>query len=452
MADRVLRSRGLRRNGLVYVLDKEDKVRELMNTMSLQFRNIQDAMARGGVHGEGGRPDPATYFELQQQVNALDEEDRRPIPDPARNRPDDPNAERGRELARQRHEQAAHQRHQVRLNLVDRMSQLQLAFAKTQSDYNSLGTFFVSERNALLRGQADLNAPFGQIQKDYEDLKKDPEVTAALLALNPRFRRLLALGPIENYKANLQGMAAGVLAEKGFQRKKGGGLILGADADLQAARSLVKTTRMDLAVALHRSQGLRDEAAARRKREADLAARESGEWPPTSSPRPSRKRPNSPKNSIALHADLAKLREEQADGEKALKDMAQDLGAKRESFVESVEILGKAVDASRQKREEVGGDREVAVALNHLKDKIGSLAEVRPARQPQSDPDLEDARKAIQVGEIALVPDRTALWVTATVNGVPGLKLVLDPSVEAVRSPSDSPRRSGSSRPRTKRP
>ena len=74
----------------------------------------------------------------------------------------------------------------------------------------------------------------------------------------------------------------------------------------------------------------------------------------------------------------------------------------------------------------------MAEALKSLKGKIVRTP-VRPVRHPKLYPDLEDAKKAIQVEEVALVPDRTVLWVTATVNGVPGLKLVLDPSVEAVR-------------------
>ena len=75
-----------------------------------------------------------------------------------------------------------------------------------------------------------------------------------------------------------------------------------------------------------------------------------------------------------LRADLAKLREEQADGEKALKDVV----AKRESFVESVEILGKAVDESRRKREEVGSDSEVKKAMDQVKDKLRRAPKVRP--------------------------------------------------------------------------
>ena len=443
-ADRVLRSRGLRQKGLVYVLDKEDKVQELMNDMVIKFRNVQDAMARMRVLETEGNRIRANFFELQQQKQAIDDADVRPIPDPTPNRPADPNAnqaermraqqqqEQERERARQRHREEAHHRQLLRSTLVDAMTRLQLAFTNTESEYNRLGTFVVSERNDLSRGQADLNALFGQIQKDYEDLRNDPEVKDALKTLNRDTRRPLALGPIENYKANVQRMAAGLLAEKGFQRKQGGGLILGADADLQAARSLVKSTRMDLAVALHRSQGLQDGIASRRKREADLAAREAR----TAAALVDAAEPEKATLTAELdrvRADLAKLREEQADGEKSLKEVTQGVAAKRESFVESVGLLEKAVDASRQKREEVGGDREVEAALKRFKSKITLTLKGNSARRPKSDPDLEEAKKVIQVEEVALVPDRTAPWVTATVNGVQGLRLVLDPSVEAVR-------------------
>ena len=278
-ADRVLRSKGLRRNNLVYVLDKEDKVRELVNNMSIQFRNIQGALARMAVM-EKEVPDPGRPSSTSSSRNRPSTKRTRGLSQtPGRTGPAirmqiRPSACSLRERARQREQEIAHHRNQVRLNLANQINQLQLTFAKAQSDYNSLGTSVMSERNALCAARLTSMALIGQIQKDYEDLRNDREVRAALSTLNRDSRRPIALGPIENYKANVQKMAAGVLAEKGFQRKRGGGLVLGADADLQMARSLVKSTRMDLAVALYRSQGLKSEAASRMKREADLAARE----------------------------------------------------------------------------------------------------------------------------------------------------------------------------------
>lgn len=436
-ADRVLRSRGLRRNGLVYVLDKEDNVQNLRKRMAVTEREVWRAKAQMAVREKELAQIQATLSNLRQRQRALIDADAMPVPAPAPDKLADPNAtqadrtsaQQQREQAGQQQQEAPYDRRQERLFRESRIDQLQSTLVQTQFDYNRLCMFIMTKQDALSRGQADLDMLIGQIRKDYQDLWDDREVRAALSTVNRYSSRTHALGPIEKYQANVQRMAAEVLVAGGYIMIKNGVLVLGADADRQKAKSLEKSIRMELAVTLSRYQGLQGEAVLRMKREADLAAQEAR----TAADLVAATGPGKPKLAAQfdrLRADHVKFREGQADGVKVLKEVAREVATKRGGFVESVGILGKAVDASNQKRKEVGGNIDMTKALIIYKDGAGRRIKLLP---PSFDPDLEKARKAIRVEEVTLVPDRTVLWVAATVNGVQGLKLVLDPSVETVR-------------------
>ena len=315
-------------------------------------------------------------------------------------------------------------RRQMAYALEVQISQFQSGLMQTQVSYNRLGGFVMSRQSTLRQGQLELERMARDARQSYQELGQDSQVMNALTTLNRGSAQKYALGPIDDYAANVRRWAGAVLGHAGFQGDRRGGLGLKADADLKTATNLLKTVRADLAKALARQLELRHEAEFRSTKIAAVSALLAGSPAPAST----KARPAAAQLERA-RADLARLRKEEAEGEKKIKAADHDVSTTRETFVQARDILQMAFDASQKKRQEVQGNKDLDGALDALKKK-----RFRPKdRQPAPPAELVNAQKAIQQEEIALVVDRTASWVTVTVNGKPDLKFVFDPTADTVR-------------------
>src|SRR5206468_686814 len=130
------------------------------------------------------------------------------------------------------------------------ISRLQMSLIQAQNTYDRLGMFVLSRQAQLNQGQLTLARLVGQIRKQYQDLGDDTSVKTALTALNQDSPRKYALGPLEDYQANVMKWARGVLEKEGFKIDRRGRLKLTADEELQSAVTLYKTVRMELATTL----------------------------------------------------------------------------------------------------------------------------------------------------------------------------------------------------------
>jgi len=414
-ADRLLRDRGLRRVGPVYVLEREEEVRTLADALALTAREADDVLSQMRVREASAAQTRATIDNLVGQHDALIRANAvaAVVGNSIAEKPGDSASKATADQQRADLAAGIAARNVQILALEAQIRQFQSALLLEQFEYNRLTVLMTTKQSDFRHGQAALSRLAEEVRRNYAALSEDTVVKAALADLNKDSDVRYALGPREDYRANLQKMAAGVLKSKGFQPRRGGGLILGTDANLKTTVYWVETLQRDLSTLLARQQTLRRESELRTRRIAELEAQ---------SPRPA--------------AEIVRLRQEEADAASALKDVTADVAVKREGFVESVQTLRKAIDASRKKHEEVSADDEVGRALVDLRRKHGrpsSSAGVSKKGQPREVKLLEDAEKSIRAEEIPLTPDRIAPWVVATVNDVAGRRFVVDLSVDTVR-------------------
>jgi chromosome segregation ATPase len=419
----VLQSKGLRRAGLVYVLQREDELKQLARELEAITREWNQVVAQMRLQYEFFQRNQTLLGSLEQQrLNAMVANDANPVTFPAKT---STQAEANAAAAARAE---LSNRANYLANLANQIEQLRGTLFRTQVEYQNLRAAAASREADYYRGEAQLNGLAAELRKRYKELGDDSDVKVALEILNKDSERRYALGPREDYAANVKAMALAVLQAKGFQAVKGGGGVeLGADVDLQTAVFYVESSRNELLQALKKQKSWKDAAAFRRK---TAAASWKQEQKLESEERDAATAVDAKAKGAelqSLRGRIARLRQEEHEAEKARKEIAADLAEKRARFVACAGLLRKAIEVSHEGHEEVDRSAEVKRALADLKK--------RPKKKPKAHDQvlLEEVEAAIRTEKVPLIPDRNAQLLSVTVNSAPGRKMVVDPNAEVVR-------------------
>jgi predicted aspartyl protease len=423
--DDVLKSKGLKRFGLVYVLDDEERVKEklaALETLRGSWEEIQNQMS---LIEQSAAEKRAIFANLDQQrtlvltmpvggpmfPNLNPTQNSGPGPGGAKQAmaPGPPNPVAQAQAVAVRDSQAAY--------LTSQMSRLWIEVLQAQTAYNNLGLQMSLKQLDFDRGQAALAREVAEMNRRYAALAVDPEVVTALTEINKTATRKVTLGPLDDYAKNLARIASELLRLKGLKASaKGAVWSLGADSDVKSLAHYTETFQHDLALALGRLNAREHALAAARRELASLHQRQ--------------ERPGAQVND--LNAQIKKAEAIEAEIVKGLDELAAEVAAKRGVYVQSVKTFRKAFDEAQKKRQAISGDAEIQTAIANLK----KLANKKTAIRPVADPlrrYLEEVEKTIQTVEVPLEIDKSVLWVVAGLNGQAGKPLVVDPGVATVR-------------------
>jgi hypothetical protein len=281
---------------------------------------------------------------------------------------------------------------------------------RIQVNYNALGQLALTRLSEFRRNRAALAEMVSALRKRYAELGQDPEVTRALIALNHDSNLRIVLGPLEDYEANLQKLAGDVLKAKGFLTTNEGDFILGEDQDTNSLAGAAREFHDGLGRALARQLERQHEVNAKR---------------------------------IELRKATDKTREKAAQflasHQQELVWATLEVASDRQAFVQCVDNLGKAIVKSKQKRGEIGNEVDVKEAIRVLigvKPAAKGKAKGKKVQTPNLDP-IErlfvTCSALIKTEPIVMEADRTAPRVSATINSVAGVRLVVEPSEPMVR-------------------
>ncbi|MFO0907467.1 MAG: aspartyl protease family protein [Isosphaeraceae bacterium] len=460
-ADRALRRQGLRRDGLVYVLDQEDEIDRLQTSLQLAANEMQAMTARmSQLVNQAGQIDlllvggqrelENAYAAAQFAAGQADLELQ--IARTAASTPSGSTSKTGtgtggststdtsttttRTITPERQMillQEAEMRRQRIAYLETQVYQLQSQRLQLGMEYDRLNTGLMFKQAELDRGSLSITALADQIARRYDDLAAEPGVKEALRTLNQGVRKPYALGPRKDYKANVRAMAAELLEARRFVVEKGGKVVqLRAGKEEATLAYLARRFVDDLRKAQQRQADHVRAARSHESRIASLVAREarlSADLARAVSP----SRDALVAELASVRKDLDRYRKDLAASDEARKALTRDLAEKREGFVQVVDALKKAGEIKQADEEATRGDAEVQAAIQKFKP---SRKPTRSGSAPAGNkpvPPAELYARALHRVEVRLNPDKVALWVTATVNGQSGRRLVVDPTIESVR-------------------
>jgi len=293
-------------------------------------------------------------------------------------------------------------------------------------------SFYADKIASKLQGnEILLNVEYNELKKQYDELLKDPVVTAALEELNKNPGPRVVVGSEEDYWVNVQKMHEGLLIRRGlFPTRDRRGRGLEAVEDRSVKELWVRTEASDKALqkALKTQKQERIEEISRQKHLA--------EWPRTLADL-NRKidMARTPVEKLGLTRKLKtekdlieKDQQMENQAEETRKKRSQEVAVKRKAFVENVAALDKAVDASRKRSEDLANNSNVQQASKALNRPIVS------AISKDLDKHLVAAKKRIKTEQIKLDPDKAIFWVDVILNeNKEPTKMVIDPGVDVIR-------------------
>jgi predicted aspartyl protease len=422
--DEVLKSKGLQRFGLVYVLDDEARVKEKLaklETLRAAWEEIQNQM---GLLEQSAVQKRAMFAKLDQErtavltmpvVNPM-------LPNPIAN----PNFNPGPGLAKQAPnpgrldpiaQTEATLRNSQAAFLTTQMSRLWSEVMQAQNLYSNLALQASSRQFEFDRGQAAVASQAAEMNRRYAALAVDPEVVNALTEINKTVPRKVTLGPLEDYTTNLARIASELLRLKGLKASsKGGAWSLAADSDVKSLAHYTETFQHDLALALGRLNA-KEHALAAARRELEYLHQRQG-------------RPGGRPGD--LKASISKAQAMEAEIAREFDALAEEVAAKRGVYVQSVLTFRKVFDDAQKKHQAISADADIQTAIADLKRLANKKTAIRPAADPLRKY-VEEVEKTIQTVEVPLEIDKSVLWVVAGLNGQAGKPFVVDPGVATVR-------------------
>ncbi|MGE3822333.1 MAG: hypothetical protein AB7I30_23210 [Isosphaeraceae bacterium] len=228
------------------------------------------------------------------------------------------------------------------------------------------------------RGRASLRRAIERLDRAYQALKADPDVPAALGVLTRAENRPIRLGPLSDYRKTLERLEAGIASTRILTTAKGG-----TAPDYGVAANLVQGARLNLRLALGRLE----------------------EWERLAASKPSSVDP---------------------EGREALR---REVTRRRDRFARSVALLRRAYDAYKPPPA-IDVTTVVPIPEPREKGRIRALVEGHRAKLRAAF--VAEAERALQTARVPLVQDKGASWVDVTVNGVPDLRMRVDPRASEV--------------------
>jgi clan AA aspartic protease (TIGR02281 family) len=428
--EEVLKKKGLRRSGHVYVLAAEDGVKRLDAKLALTFADwqrttarlaqlanevgeLQQHVARLGQEHARRAAEVQTYLEKHAQKPAQQAAQRKTNPPPGNAEGEDTKSKGGE----QREDEEGRKVYTVYLEVENRASEAQAQLFRTRSEYDRLASRGLQKEAEFQAQQLSLTFAADAVQKRYDDLGRDREVTKALLDLGKQENARFVLGPLENFKANAAKMRAEQLKEQGLRATRKG-VVTDEDVNIGLAAKMTSRFEDELRDAL-RKQGQRPnksyyegQIAAGLKREKQLEDRVA--------------RAPSAAEKARLVAQLSgeraknvRLKTDAGKAENLRKEAEEDVAAKRDAYVQSVVSLRDAVAKGKERREALKAPGKARPPA------------LKPA--PVLGPEvLKRAEASIQTEEVPLEQDKAAFWIVATLNGQ-AKKVIIDPSSDDVR-------------------
>jgi hypothetical protein len=282
-----------------------------------------------------------------------------------------------------------------------------------------------SEIQRRLRG---LTASAEGLKKRYETLERDASVQKALGEIDISATPRPKLGPLSDYTVDLSKIASDPeWSRDALSRIASAELKLGLDLDVGTLVDLTETLHVDLGVLLWKVQSRQIDAEKRKKFIADSTAAEKRlETELTKSAAGSRERIGA--QLKVEQSRLKHLRADEDDGERARRGLQSQMTLARDVLVRSVRLLRKSID--QRQRESASGPAEDANLAES--DQTSKAQGPSPVSRKQRTY-LEEMEKTIHSETIALVPDKTVLWISVSLNGTPAQRMILDPDEAMTR-------------------
>jgi hypothetical protein len=248
--------------------------------------------------------------------------------------------------------------------------------AGVQADDAAEAAEALGRQDDFMQGVAALTRLIDEMDRGYDRLKRDNEVQAALARLTRLENRPLTLGPLEDYRAKLQSLVSSMDETRVLTTAPGR-----VAPNYATAALLAEAARRDLRMALGRLE------EARRKAGTDLAA---------------------------------------------LVPLEREVAARRARYIRAAAILRASYDAVPP--EPAPAPVAVRTATGEAAPgQIRALVEQHRAGLRASY--VTEFERAIHTARVPLEREGGALWVTASVNGLPGQRMRVDPSADVMCVP-----------------
>jgi hypothetical protein len=248
--------------------------------------------------------------------------------------------------------------------------------AGVQADDAAEAAEALGRQDDFTQGLASLKRLIDEMDRGYDRLKRDNEVQAALARLTRLENRPLTVGPLEDYRAKLGSLVSSMEETRVLTTAPGR-----IAPNYATAALLAEAARRDLRMALGRLED------ARRKAGTDLAA---------------------------------------------LVPLEREVAARRARYVRAAAIVRTSYDAIPPEP----APAPVAVRTvtgEAAPGQIRALVEQHRAGLRASY--VTEFERAIHTARVPLERDAGALWVTASVNGLPGQRMRVDPSADLMCVP-----------------
>jgi clan AA aspartic protease (TIGR02281 family) len=249
-----------------------------------------------------------------------------------------------------------------------------------------------------------------QLKARYADLAARSDVIQALAALagsDPGGVKV-ALGPPDEDASDLQAVAAALRTTRGTvpDTDRRNRLELHGTSLLAALAGAAEGLQQDLGAVTRRLQALQHDLDSRGKM-LEQAARDG----------------NRPL--------VEKVHAEEAQARQSLRERLAQQFTVQDEYLRMVAALRTALDAATSRREEPAAGESAArreiLEMAHARKRGESPPMDSLARR------LQELEKTIRTEPIPVDADRTLLWVDATLNGKPGLPMLVDPGAEDIR-------------------
>ena len=426
-ADAFLRSKGLTPIGTVYVAEQEQKfeaMRGPLDALARSLGDFQGELARLEANGQTIR---AAVADAQRRLQDLEVLVNNAAIAAALNGPGGKPGGGNQGQASNPLQELLLQRSITQNQLV----QARDAWFGASSEYDRVGRLAAAKGEEGRRQKAAADGLAAEAGALYRRLMDDPEVRQALVILGRGTGKRYTLGPLSRFHQNVKELAAMQLASKGFQvNKKGGGVVLGADADVKAVEEQARRFQVELRDELARAHDAEHRDALRDKQIGDDRAKEARLVADLAAA-PAARAPLLEAQVRAIREKTRRLVEEDAAAGAEQRELSRRVAARRELFVESLDVLARAEEARREKQDEIEHDPDVKDQLRALGQRKATL--LKPSTTKPEKTFLDRANEDLVRDVVPLVPDRTGLWVAATVNDVPLRRMVVNPAVETVR-------------------
>ncbi|AGA27142.1 retroviral-like aspartic protease family protein [Singulisphaera acidiphila] len=439
--DEVLKAKGLSRSGRVYVLASDDAIRtkevEEFRQVQAEWERIAARMAQlVNTAAKQQKLLQAWEYECRQGYQAMAGLQAKQLErNQLRNQASTETTQKGTQNsigdktadltdAAERNQWQILQRRNMSLEY--QASELQFQLIQAQREYDQLGSMALAKEAEIQKRQAALILTEESVQKRYDDLANDRQVIAALADLNRDADLKFALGPVENYRANVSKMLSGLLQSKDLHASsKGKKLVVGLDQNVNSLAFQTTTFEDRLGSALSKQKDQQREDESRPKKREELAASVQRLEDQVANATQATRKAQLSAQLAGARAELANLQRDEVEGEEVRKKLAENVATNRDGYVQNVIALRKAVDLSQEKHDQLETDPTVKKAKSRLK------ATVVPLPKGALDI-LKKAEKLIQTVEIPVEADKTAFQVDAILNGQ-SQKLVVDPTIDVIR-------------------